>query len=295
MVAGYGVLELLIGLSAANDGVAHFAHLGGMIFGFFMIWCWEEEGGWFMATSIDPARRHRSLRALGAIAAVNVGVFIVLRLCAAFAPSLLADLVGYLAFSASDLLDRPWTPVSYMFTRYDELHLILNMLWLAWFWLLMADAGLRARTLTAIYFAGGLAAAAAYAMIAPDGLLLGSSGAVMGVVAAAAVVTPRRRIDLPLMKPVSVALAAGIIIAINLLCMMLDATWSNIAHLAGIAAGAAVASLAGARFGKSYNDRGKPSDGHANDALIDKLRTSGFSSLSPSERSAIINDSRKQQ
>ena len=37
MVAGYGVLELLIGLSAANDGVAHFAHLGGMIFGFFMI------------------------------------------------------------------------------------------------------------------------------------------------------------------------------------------------------------------------------------------------------------------
>ena len=248
-----------------------------------------------MATSIDPARRHRSLRALGAIAAVNVGVFIVLRLCAAFAPSLLADLVGYLAFSAYDLLDRPWTPVSYMFTQYDELHLILNMLWLAWFWLLMADAGLRARTLTAIYFAGGLAAAAAYAMIAPDGLLLGSSGAVMGVVAAAAVVTPRRRIDLPLMKPVSVALAAGIIIAINLLCMMLDATWSNIAHLAGIAAGAAVASLAGARFGKSYNDRGKPSDGHANDALIDKLRTSGFSSLSPSERSAIINDSRKQQ
>ena len=170
----------------------------------------------------------------------------------------------------------------YVYPKYDELHLILNMLWLTWFWLLMADAGLRARTLTAIYFAGGLAAAAAYAMIAPDGLLLGSSGAVMGVVAAAAVVTPRRRIDLPLMKPVSVALAAGIIIAINLLCMMLDATWSNIAHLAGIAAGAAVASLAGARFGKSYNDRGKPSDGHANDALIDKLRTSGFSSLSPS-------------
>ncbi len=44
MVAGYGVLELLIGLSAANDGVAHFAHLGGMIFGFFMIWYWKKKG-----------------------------------------------------------------------------------------------------------------------------------------------------------------------------------------------------------------------------------------------------------
>lgn len=44
MVAGYGVLELLIGLSAANDGVAHFAHLGGMIFGFLMIWFWKKKG-----------------------------------------------------------------------------------------------------------------------------------------------------------------------------------------------------------------------------------------------------------
>ncbi|MDE5626779.1 MAG: rhomboid family intramembrane serine protease [Paramuribaculum sp.] len=44
MVAGYGVIELLIGLSSANDGVAHFAHLGGMIFGFFMIWYWKRKG-----------------------------------------------------------------------------------------------------------------------------------------------------------------------------------------------------------------------------------------------------------
>lgn len=44
MVIGYGVLELLIGLSTANDGVAHFAHLGGMLFGFIMIWIWKKKG-----------------------------------------------------------------------------------------------------------------------------------------------------------------------------------------------------------------------------------------------------------
>lgn len=44
MVLGYGAIELLIGLSNANDGVAHFAHLGGMIFGFFMIWYWKRKG-----------------------------------------------------------------------------------------------------------------------------------------------------------------------------------------------------------------------------------------------------------
>ncbi|MBD5324478.1 MAG: rhomboid family intramembrane serine protease [Bacteroides sp.] len=44
MVIGYGVIELLIGLSNANDGVAHFAHLGGMIFGFIMIYFWRKKG-----------------------------------------------------------------------------------------------------------------------------------------------------------------------------------------------------------------------------------------------------------
>ncbi len=44
MVIGYGVIELLIGLSSANDGVAHFAHLGGMIFGFIMIYIWKKKG-----------------------------------------------------------------------------------------------------------------------------------------------------------------------------------------------------------------------------------------------------------
>lgn len=47
MVLGYGVLEILLGLSEAaglHDGIAHFAHLGGMIFGFLMIWYWKKKG-----------------------------------------------------------------------------------------------------------------------------------------------------------------------------------------------------------------------------------------------------------
>ncbi len=47
MVLGYGVIELLMGMSQAvglSDGVAHFAHLGGMIFGFIMIYYWKKKG-----------------------------------------------------------------------------------------------------------------------------------------------------------------------------------------------------------------------------------------------------------
>ena len=55
MVLGMGAIELLIGLSESvgrSDGVAHFAHLGGMIFGFFIILYWKKKGtfndnGWY--------------------------------------------------------------------------------------------------------------------------------------------------------------------------------------------------------------------------------------------------------
>lgn len=43
MIAGFVALELLIGLSAANDGVAHFAHLGGMLIGFIIIFYWKKK------------------------------------------------------------------------------------------------------------------------------------------------------------------------------------------------------------------------------------------------------------
>ena len=42
-VIGYAVIELFSGLGSSGDGVAHFAHLGGMIFGFFLIMYWRKK------------------------------------------------------------------------------------------------------------------------------------------------------------------------------------------------------------------------------------------------------------
>ncbi len=45
MVIGYGVIEFFAGVSRfSGDNVAHFAHLGGMLFGFFMIRYWKKKG-----------------------------------------------------------------------------------------------------------------------------------------------------------------------------------------------------------------------------------------------------------
>lgn len=42
-VIGYAVIELFLGLGQTGDGVAHFAHLGGMIFGFLLIMYWRKK------------------------------------------------------------------------------------------------------------------------------------------------------------------------------------------------------------------------------------------------------------
>lgn len=44
IVMGYVVLELFLGLGG-SDGVAHFAHLGGMLFGLLLILYWRKKNG----------------------------------------------------------------------------------------------------------------------------------------------------------------------------------------------------------------------------------------------------------
>lgn len=40
----YGVVELLFGVSGTMDNVAHFAHIGGMLWGFLLLMYWKKRG-----------------------------------------------------------------------------------------------------------------------------------------------------------------------------------------------------------------------------------------------------------
>ena len=44
MVAGYAVIEFFLGISGTQSTVAHFAHLGGMIFGLILLFYWKKKG-----------------------------------------------------------------------------------------------------------------------------------------------------------------------------------------------------------------------------------------------------------
>ncbi len=43
LVLMFGIVELYLGFTASNSNVAHFAHLGGMVFGFFLIRLWRSQ------------------------------------------------------------------------------------------------------------------------------------------------------------------------------------------------------------------------------------------------------------
>jgi len=57
----YGALELFMGFTGSNDGVAHFAHLGGMLFGFFLILYWNK-GNRFFSFKIPKLKKKRNYK-----------------------------------------------------------------------------------------------------------------------------------------------------------------------------------------------------------------------------------------
>jgi membrane associated rhomboid family serine protease len=46
-VIGYGLIELYLGITQPGSNIAHFAHLGGMLFGFFLIKYWKNKRNTF--------------------------------------------------------------------------------------------------------------------------------------------------------------------------------------------------------------------------------------------------------
>lgn len=198
----------------------------------------------------------------------------------------------------SALLKQPWTPFTYMFTHFGFLHILSNMLWLYCFGVIFLDL-YSGRQFVQTYIAGGLAGAAAYVvtgLLSPvGGALVGASAAALAVAAATVVRSPDYRINLFLVGMVKIKWVALAFAAFSLLATDISAVGSHAAHLGGIAAGCAVAFKA--RFGKVRRRKGvvlaplhtSPVGTAAElerrlDALLDKVRVSGYNSLSSREK-----------
>lgn len=218
----------------------------------------------------------------------------------------------------SAALTHPWTAVTYMFTQYSPLHLLFNMLWLICFGGLLREYSAD-RTILLLYFAGGLTGGllfeAAATMDGTIGTLCGSSAAVLCLMTACAIKIPDRRISLWFIGEVKlkwIALAliiftfAGGAMTTPIVC----------AHAGGVLAGIIAGIYLQRRIIKRKIIKERPKGAHKPpgkeeahnlaaaldgrfgsperlDELLDKIRLSGYSSLSRQEQVELEEISRR--
>lgn len=213
--------------------------------------------------------------------AANVIVFIIISV-AGFSGCNLSEWLG-LSSSFAYMIRRPWTLISYSVAQFNVLQLIFNMLWLYGFgklFLMRADD----RQLLLLYLAGALAGAFLYLITdaitdtSSHGLLLGSSAAVIAIAVAVAVIMPDIEIPLPLLGPTKIKWIVGVVVLIFFIGLSTPNAGGNLAHIGGVAAG-----IVGARI-IVYRKNNIVARSNEYNKLADKIKKSGFDSLSPKER-----------
>jgi membrane associated rhomboid family serine protease len=238
--------------------------------------------------------------------------------------------VDTLGFSTPDLFRHPWSPVTYMFVHANFGHIFFNMLILFFFGPPLERAW-GGREFLKFYLLCGVGAALTsvllYQWIGPV-LVIGASGALMGVMLAFAMKWPDARVLLWFVIPVKVKYLVGVMIVFDLLATRSAlggqagggvATW---AHLGGAATAwiylrygdrietrlrrmnprrahigvekGGKASGEGRDAGRRRRDR--PVDGDTLDEvdrILDKIRDSGIESLTAKEKAYLDEMSRR--
>lgn len=209
---------------------------------------------------------------------------------------------------APDALMRPWTLITYMGVHFSLLHLIFNLLWLYWFGRLLTDVR-DDRTLLVLFIGAGLSGGLLYVIVSTvlpgniSGFLTGDSAAVLGVMTAVGILMPHRRVRLILLGEIKLKW-------LTLGCILLTLLGggggiaAQSAHLGGVVwgLGVSVASLRGWKisFPEKIGAKHVPLNTRRAmramqqldpqvrlDQLLDKIRISGYDSLSEREKAEL--------
>lgn len=215
-VIGYALIELFSGLANnPGDNVAHFAHLGGMIFGFILIMYWRKRTEEMATIITDLKESFRRGNIYIQLIYINVGVFIFTTLTGVILQLFNRSLGGVfewleLPASLPRFIIQPWSVLTYMFMHAGVLHILFNMLWLYWFGALFLNF-FSARHLRGVYILGGICGGLLYMTaynifpyfrpMTEYSFMLGASASVLAIVAATAYREPDYPIRLFLLEP----------------------------------------------------------------------------------------------
>ncbi|WP_347839693.1 rhomboid family intramembrane serine protease [uncultured Draconibacterium sp.] len=175
---------------------------------------------------------------------LNIGVFLVLKIVGVFFYLAGQDfqLLQWLAVPSVTevLVQRPWTPISYMFLHTGFIHLLFNMLGLFWFGQLFLYH-FEGNKLLSVYLLGGIVGAAFYILAynlfpvfnSVYGLLLGASASLFAILVAIAVYDPNREIHLFFIGRFPLKYVAAFYLLLSVIGISSTNPGGNIAHLGG--------------------------------------------------------------
>lgn len=295
-----------------------------------------------MAAFIDQLKyRYKTGDVMVKFLFINIAVFLVLKIIGVLFILFnigAIDLISFLGVPSglSELLNRFWTPFTYMFVHEQFWHLLFNMLWLYWFGRIFLQY-FSGRTLGSLYVLGGLAGAFLYVLAFNAipyfvGLgrswMIGASAAVMAIVMGAAFYRPNVQLNLLFLGQIKIIYIALGVFLLDFLSLGGGTNeGGHVAHIGGAIAGYifavqyrngrditgwvgkmldVLANMTKPRRKKpkmkvqyrraetdmEYNER-KYNEQAQIDAILDKLKQSGYSSLSQEEKKKLFDASKK--
>ncbi|MDR1120000.1 MAG: rhomboid family intramembrane serine protease [Dysgonamonadaceae bacterium] len=234
--------------------------------------------------------------------------------------------------SLLSLAKEPWTLITYMFSHHGLLHILFNMLWLYWFgkiFLIFFNTKQLLGTYLLGGIAGACLFLLSFNIFpyfedaVESSRLLGASAAVMAIVFAASFYKKDFRISLLFLGNIKIYYVALVSLALDLLAITSENAGGHIAHIGGALFGIcyALAYRRGTDLTKylnkfldkcvnlfkrkpkmkvtfnrrasdyQYNDR-KKQENEAIDQILDKIKKSGYNSLSKDEKKRLFDASK---
>lgn len=262
--------------------------------------------------------------ALFFLIAINVAVAVVIGISSLFSGNIEESVIAALVLPErwSSFIGKPWSLLTYMFTQLSFLHLLFNMLWLYWFGRIFIYCASQ-KQLVLTYLLGGLTGALFFLAVcnigSPSGgvFLTGASAAVLAVMTAASVMAPNLELNMLLLGQIRLKYVALLCIVLTFIGIGGGNAGGFSAHFGGVLFGLFAPSILSRRksirittpdfirriihkfrsrkrqIPEAFRNPGPInstpgiSDEERLDQLLDKVRVSGYDSLSPAEKTEL--------
>ena len=146
-----------------------------------------------------------------------------------------------------NLIQKPWTIITYMFVQEGFWHLFFNMIWLYWFGKIFMEF-MPGRKIYSLYFIGGISGALTFILaynifpVFEDTIALsttiGASASVMAITIATAVLVPDYTVNLIFIGPIKLKHIAIFYVILDVLMIRSGNAGGHFAHIGGAVSGA---------------------------------------------------------